>query len=70
MIMTIFAQLAGHQNMVSTRIPAAIKKRQKHNFIEITSSKDSVLNFYHIKSTYSMKKNSYCSKRQDAQGWI
>jgi hypothetical protein len=37
MIMTIFAQDAGHQPIASTRIAAASKKRQKQNFMAITS---------------------------------
>lgn len=30
---THFAQVAGHQTMVKTRIPIAKRKRQKQNFI-------------------------------------
>lgn len=36
MMMTIFAQAAGHQTIAITRIAAANMKRQKQNFTEIT----------------------------------
>jgi hypothetical protein len=36
-MMTVFAHVAGHQTMASTRIAAASRKRQKHIFKGITS---------------------------------
>jgi len=43
MMMTIFAHAAGHQTRVSMRIAAARRERQKHNLMEITSFKESLL---------------------------
>jgi hypothetical protein len=38
--MMIFAQVAGHQTIASTRIATASKKRQKQSFKEITPYSD------------------------------
>jgi len=49
MIMTILAQDAGHQTIASTRIAAASIKRQKQNFMKITS----IQNIFLIKSKHN-----------------
>jgi hypothetical protein len=61
MIMTIFAQKAGHQTIASTRMAAASKKRQKQNFMAITSLNSTFWNYIKSDNPFKGKDHPYRS---------